>query len=335
MRKRSILVVAITAFVVAAASGAAVSAPGVLAGDKSSTDTGTDKGSKSDTHATATQDNDVVDVDGNGNNVSIVGAAPPSSGGDGAQDNDIVDVDGDNNNVNVDLGDGETGDDAPADGGDGTPGDGGDGAPDDGDNGMDGDANVTIDNCTDALVDTNLSNSSVEVDVLNLVTGDTDTLTVPLNGPTTLSLDEDQSLLGNQTGVDLDTATITEVRVLDENGDVVAVDSNDDIAACVEVLGLEVADIDTELALQLSLLTDGLNDGNLTIDDIANLTAGLNDTEIEALNEAIDTSEISQDELVNLATLRENGDLTADEFGSALLSGDVAQAIDDLLTSLL
>lgn len=310
---------------------------------------------RSDTHATATQDNDVVDVDGNGNNVSVVGAAPPSSGGDGTQDNDVVDVDGDNNNVDVDLGDGETGDDAPADDGDGTDGapddgqdgmdgndgapgdggDGGDGTPGDGDDGMDGDANVTIDNCTDALADTNLSNSSVEFDILNLVTGDTDTLTVPLDGPTTLALDEDQSLLGDQTGVDLDAATITEARVVDENGDVVAVDSNDDIAACVEVLGLEVTDVDTELALQLGLLTDGFNDGNLTVDDIANLTAGLNNTEIEALNEAIDTGEISQDELVNLANLRGNGEMTAEEFGSALLSGDVAQAIDDLLTSLL
>ena len=187
--------------------------------------------------------------------------------------------------------------------------------------------------CTSALVDGNVSNATVELDLVNFLTGERETVTVgPINGSANVSTSDQR--VNDLASISLDAAAIEEARLVDSDGTVLDSTTNSDLGLCVDVLGIDVADVDTELALDLGLLDGGLNE-SLSEDQIATLVAGLNNTEIELLNGAVDTGEISNDELVNLANLREGDELNADELGDALRSGDVGGAIDSLLDSLL
>ncbi|MWG33867.1 hypothetical protein GQS65_05050, partial [Halomarina oriensis] len=195
-----------------------------------------------------------------------------------------------------------------------------DGAPGDGDDG----ANVTVD-CTEFLVETDLENVTAEVDVLDLGTNETRTLTVQLNGTTNVSLGE----LDGIADIGVDAALIEEIRVLDDDGDVLAVDSNDDLSVCIELLGIDIADIDTDLALDLGLL-ENLQNGT-SDDELATLTAELNNTQLSLLDGAIEAGDVDQTDLSLVVDGLDDGSLDADELTDALLSGNVGDALDDLL----
>jgi len=120
--------------------------------------------------------------------------------------------------------------------------------------------------------------------------------------------------------------------VLNEDGEVVATETNNDIAACIEVLGVPIADVDSSLALDLGLLdiNDPLNDSQ-----VATLNATLDDTQIGLLNDAFTAGDVNETELQVIVRGLEEGELTADELEAALNSDNVEAAIDELVSNLI
>lgn len=332
------------ALLIAALAGASAFAPGVLAGDNSKS-SGTDKGS-TPTDGTPTQDNDVVDVDGNNNTVNInVNTGEGTDGQDGQDGTDTVsneqivtvvnDLDNSNENINdidninsfdaellndfldIILGDQINDGDDVTDG--------------------DGDDVSIVRSCEAALVQADVPNATVEVDVLDVTNNTTATVDAgPVDGTTTVSIDE-LDLTG--TGVNADTSVITEVRVVDEDDNVVAVDiaSTQELIDCVLASDIDLADIDPDLTAQLGL-TDGATDfpaldGTLNDTQLTALDGALNDTELATFDAALEAGTVNDTQVSALADGLISGEITGAEASAAVTSGDIDAALTDLLTS--
>lgn len=189
-------------------------------------------------------------------------------------------------------------------------------------------ADVSLD-CASVHVETNVERATVEVDVLDLSTGETTTTTTTVTGATSVSLGDLDGLVG----VDLDAAVVEGVRVLAADGTVLAADSNDDVALCVGALGIDVATVDADLALDLGLLPH--LEASANAGELATLTAELNGDQLVLLDGAIGDGSVSDGELTDIVDGLEEGVLSAGELTDALLSGDVGSALDTLLGGLI
>jgi len=164
-----------------------------------------------------------------------------------------------------------------------------------------------------------------------VATGNNETVTIgPINGSENVSV----SGLDEVASIDLSAAVIEEARLLDSDGTVVDTDTTADLGACVELLGIELVDLDTGLLLDADVLDD-LNDPNASA--LADLVAELDDTEIELLNEAVDTGEITNREIIDLARTFESGEVTPTELEDLLDNSvsDLGDALDSLLGGVL
>ena len=188
-------------------------------------------------------------------------------------------------------------------------------------------ADVTLE-CASFHVETNVERATVEVDVLDLSTGGTTTTTTTVTGASTVSLGD----LGGLVGVNLDVAVVEEVRVLGGDGTVLAADSND-VGLCVETLGIDVASVDADLALDLGLLPD--LQASASAGELTTLTAELSGDQLVLLDDALGDGSVSDGELAEIVEALEEGAITAGELTDALLSDDVGDALDTLLGGLI